>query len=275
MRRSLILVFWVALVPVGALQATAAASDRASVAPMIVCPLEPATGATCCGPPILQPRMAAIPCCAGAQIKALPICCPPNAVCATALTIASGANPSTAGQQVTISGQLSAAAGTQVTLWERLPGETAFANVGQTTATASTGSVFNQYTFVRPGGLMQTDRSWYVTAGSAQSVTLSQQVRAVVTLRARLLQSAEGSGTGAHRVAFSGHVSPSHAGERVIAQQRVGGSWRTLGRPRLNRASEYSFDATAVHTTHVEVRVVLSADQRNAWSASKVVALPA
>jgi hypothetical protein len=95
-------------------------------------------------------------------------------------TIASRPNPSTAGDEVTISGRvLFAPAGTRVVLWHRLPFQRHFTRVVSTT---TDGSGF--YSIRRKPDLVDTNRRWYVTAQGKRSRTVEQSVHTLVTLTA-------------------------------------------------------------------------------------------
>lgn len=230
---SLLLSAAVALAVLGS-GVAAAASNGAQVrntARQIVCPLESARQATtCCGPPTVPP----VSCCAAESVA-----------CSTSVTIASSRSPSTAGHSVTVSGRVSTGTvGTTVELWQELPGKS-FEQVAQTTTSGS-----GDYSFVRTA--VTTNRKWHVTTGTVSSPTVSQQVLAVVTLMR--------SG----RV----HVTPNHAGERVLIERRSGHAWKVFERPKLNRSSSA---ALALPPARFTLRAVLSADKRNARSISRVV----
>jgi hypothetical protein len=224
----------------------------------IVCPL--AHGAAvpvCCGPPVVQPD--ATPCCAANLPTAGPVCCPANAVCTVPLTISANPNPSAERDQVTISGRLLAGqAGMDVALWQELPGQTQFTTI----AHAATDTMGN-YTFTQAPVI---DRRWYVTSGSQQSTTIDQWVGARVKVTATNV-GRHGAG---RIVELSGHVAPSHAGERVLIERLVAGQWKVLARARLGPASNYRI-ARLMPRGAIELRAFLPADSRNAESASRVV----
>jgi hypothetical protein len=175
---------------------------------------------------------------------------PQPIACPLRLTIASTPNPSTAGKKVTITGRWSGTtAGTTVQLWQKLPGGTTFKEVAQTSNGAT-----GQYEFVRPA--VETSRQWYVTAGGDRSPTVVQRVRATVTLT-RLLHV---------------HVSPNHAGERVLIEQRTKHGWKVIARPRLTRSSSSQGSVpVAIGSGTVNLRAVFPGDGRNARSISPVV----
>lgn len=209
---------------------------------MIVCPLEPNSTITipCCGPPIVTAASSAFICCGTPQ----PIACP------IGLTLASSSDPSVAGQKVTLTGRWpGGTTGQTVVLWQRLPGAKQFTKVGQT----NTGSL-GDFQFVRTG--ITTNREWYVTVGSERSLTVAQQVKAVVTFSSSLLV----------------HVSPDHAGERVLIQQRMPHAWVVTLRPRLDRSSSVQIQVGG--HGGFDLRAVFPGDKRNTRSASRVLTAP-
>jgi hypothetical protein len=177
------------------------------------------------------------------------------------LTIDSKPNPSTADRQVVVSGRLLGATtvGVPVELWQALPGQTRFTQVAKTTTDAS-----GAYAITRSPRQVQTDRQWYVTAGTMRSRTMAQTVQAVVTLAAI---------AGEHGTTiFAGHVSPSHKGERIVLLLHTSQGWRTIARPLLTRASTFRVRHRLGRGTAV-LRAVLPADARNALSASALLAV--
>jgi hypothetical protein len=174
------------------------------------------------------------------------------------LTISAGPNPSNHRDQVTISGRLLAGqAGTDVALWEELPGQTQFATIAHTATDA-----MGNYTFTQTPA---TDRRWYVTSGSLQSTTIDQWVSAQVNVTASTKRRAQG-----RIVELRGNVAPSHAGERVLLERLIAGQWKVLARPRLGPASSYRI-ARLMPGGAIELRALLPADSRNAESVSRVV----
>jgi hypothetical protein len=210
----------------------AAALGAHPVSGIVICPLaSPGRTTTCCEPPTVFP----IPCCRPS------IPCPAERV-----TIAARPDPSWAGGRVRITGTvLGGRAAMVVTLWQRLPGGS-LQQVAQTT-TGATGS----YRFVRSG--VETNREWFVAASTGASATVEQRVHAVVTLSV--------AGLHAH-----GHVTPSHAGERILFEQHTAAGWRVIARPRLNRSSNYV--VTLLGRGEVDFRAVFPGDERNIRSSS-------
>jgi hypothetical protein len=120
------------------------------------------------------------------------------------------------------------------------------------------------YEIIRGAGRVQTNRQWYVTAGATRSRTLSQGVEAIVRLTAA---AAKGP-----RRTFSGHVTPSHEGERILLQRLIAHGWSTIARPRLTRTSSFGATLRLAKGTS-ELRAVLPADERNLRSASRPVSV--
>jgi hypothetical protein len=241
MRR--LLVLSVAALAIGGLTA-GSASARQRSAGMIVCPVT-ASMLPCCGPPIAEAD--AVHCCPG----------PVQSTCLPNLTIGASPDPIAAGAKVTVSGALlytaSSAAGVTVQLWQEVAGDDAFSQAGTATTDGS-----GTWSMTIPAGSVMTNRSWYATADGLRSVTVSEAVSAVVTLRA-----------GA--AALHGSVTPGHARDRVWLQRRSGGRWVTVARTRLSRHSTFSFARAGIHGT---VRVLFAADKENALSVSKQLVLP-
>jgi phospholipase C len=194
-----------------------------------------------------------------------------NALCAPALTIAASPNPSTAGLPVTISGALlDARAGNAVIgVWQRLPRQDRFERLlfARSDATGA-------YEIALARGVAQTNRQWYVSAHGLRSRTIDEHVHALVSLAADTAVPAPGD-----TVTFTGHVTPSHAGQGVLLEALLvpsgsaAGSWRTIAQPRLSGASNFAvkhvFGAGGVR----QLRVVLPADKRNLRSQSPVVSV--
>ncbi len=263
MRRSLVISLFTALIAIGGSAASGAATapraGASRTAQAIICPLSGLPIGTCCGPPVATPAAATVlPCCP------VPIgigCCPGTVACIAPMTISSQPNPSIAGSAVTITGHVSgAAAGAVVALWQELPSQHSFHKVGQASATAS-----GTYTLRLSGSKVKTDRSWYVASGGVKSFTIAQVVKAKVTVSAHVVKLSHG-----HRITLTGKIDPSHSGQRVRLEQRVGGAWRVLAHGRLNKRSRYSISHVWAHGRVIKLRISLSADKRNAASLSRV-----
>jgi phospholipase C len=179
------------------------------------------------------------------------------------VSIRSAPNPSQQSDAVTISGRLFAqhARHRAVLLWQRLPAQRRFHRI-RTVRTDASG----RYAITFAPGAVRTNRRWYVSVGGLRSRTVHQRVHASIALSASPPYAAPGE-----RVTVSGDVSPSHAGERILLEQRAGQGWRLIARPRLDRRSSFTvarrFDRAA------ELRAVLMGDDRNIRSSSSSLAI--
>jgi hypothetical protein len=150
--------------------------------------------------------------------------------------------------------------GDQATLWQRAGGGRRFSPV-QRTRISSSGS----YAFRRTA--VNTNRSWYVTAGGVRSATISQQVRL------RIEESSTGSscGRGWMSVTLAGAVFPAQPGRRLWMLGREGrGRWRVLARPRLRAGSRFTVSHRWRMPARVEVRLYFPGDRRNAAASSGI-----
>jgi hypothetical protein len=232
-----------ALAAGGAVALAAGSAPAQTRSHMIICPLEPNDAITqpCCGPPIVTAAASPAFVCCGTP---LPINCP------SGLTLSSSADPSVAGQKITLTGGWPGnTAGKRVDLFQELPGAKSFTKVAST----KTGSL-GDFKFVRKG--VETNRTWYVTSGSDRSLMVAQRVKAVVTFG--------GSG---------GRVTPNHAGERVLIERRTGGRWVVIARPLLGKSSTYSIQLRRGQLG--ELRAVFPGDKRNMRSVSGILHLVA
>ena len=291
MRRTIIPLSLLAAAAICAL-AVAGSAGAAPRAPGIVCPQpngqilpccplppQPGVGQTspdvqpiCCNATTPCCTGATMPCCTGATTPCCTpaACCPSGGCCATpcatgSLSIASSPNPSTAGGRVVISGALagSAGSGAQVVLWGKPAGHSSFQKAAQTTTDTS-----GRYTFTLARGTVMTDEAWYVSSNGVNSATLQQHVDALVAL-----SSATHAASVAQAVRLQGHVTPSHAGETVLIEQRRGGAWRLVAQAKLSRASSYSISHRFSQAGTFRLRAVLRTDTRNDQSVSSSLAL--
>ncbi len=173
------------------------------------------------------------------------------------LTVFAQPNPSEVGTPVTITGRLSSSnpGGAAVALWQRLPGATSFHRV----ATASTHSS-GRYTFVRAA---DTNRSWFTTSGGLRSSTVMEHVHAKVSLSTSNAEPIPGN-----RVRLMGKIVPSHAGDRVMLQQREGSAWKVVASERLSGQSRFSFRRSFPRSGRFTFRAALAANVRNLLSYS-------
>jgi hypothetical protein len=257
MRRFFVLLPSIALVAVAGLGAsTAHARARPS---MIPCPLVAAApGPPCCGPPIAsRPAETAVDCCPlRASGNVPPICCVGASPCS--VTISASPDPADGAQRITVSGTVfgGAPAGMAVQLWQQVAGDASFSKAASTTV-GSDGT----YSFTAPG-TVNTNRQWYVTVGALQSATLAEPVSAAVTLQVR---------TGRRSATVHGAVAPSHSGETVLLQRKLGRKWVTIARPVLSHDSRFSVRYGGGRRVKETLRAVLPADAKNMRSFSSTV----
>ena len=172
-----------------------------------------------------------------------------------------------AGEAVLIYGRLGSRQPNQlIRLYHRIAPRSSFSLIG----TARTDSAGN-YQFTRAENIVETNRSWYVRGpGFTHSRTVDERVAALVSLAA-----SSPSGTTRHAITFSGHLTPDHAGSRVLLQAERGSSddWTTLKSGVVGSGSNYQI-AYAWRTAGArDVRVVFSGDTRNTPAASDPVAI--
>ena len=176
------------------------------------------------------------------------------------LTINALPNPIDAGEGVFIYGHLNAppVGGQTIVLYHHLAGSgLGYTRVGQTT-TDSHGF----YEFTRAEDVVMTNRSWFVREAGIHQIhsrTMFERVAALVSLSASSTTAVTGQ-----PVVFTGHVDPSHAGERVVLQQQTAsGDWRGLKSVRLDGGSSYSITKSWRFEGDHTVRVLLPSDARN------------
>jgi phospholipase C len=184
-------------------------------------------------------------------------CTSRHVACASKLTITASANPLPADEPLVVAGKVKGhlIAGTPVALWQRFPTQRRYHRIDRTRADRHGSYEFTLHP--------TTDRSYYVTAAGLQSHTLHERVQAFVSL----VVSKQVADTG-DTVTFSGQVLPRHPGEFVSIQERSGGQWVRIARPRLDSHSSYSF----THVLNVGgarlLRTVFVGDERNTTSVS-------
>ncbi|HEY3726449.1 MAG TPA: hypothetical protein VGL51_04710 [Solirubrobacteraceae bacterium] len=173
-----------------------------------------------------------------------------------------------AGDPVLIYGQLKGPghADQPITLYHRI-NPRPFFTVIQRTRTDSAG----RYEFIRLRDIVQTNRSWFVRGpGSTHSRTVHERVQALISLAA-----SSPTGLTRHPIVFSGHVTPNHAGERVLLQVQKGSSddWTTVDRGRIGPGSNYSISHAWRTPGGRDVRVRFRGDRRNTAAVSDPVAI--
>jgi phospholipase C len=113
-----------------------------------------------------------------------------------------------------------------------------------------------------------TNRLWRVTVRGLRSPILSQQVEALVTLTPSTTTPNVGD-----TVTFSGHVTPSHGGERVLIEQEVAGGWQAIAVPLLDASSDYVATHAFTSAGTFTLRALLPRDPRNIESVSPTVTI--
>lgn len=185
------------------------------------------------------------------------------------LTINATPNPIEAGDGVLIYGQLNnpPVAGQTIVLYHHISGShQGFSVIGKTTT-----DTHGFYTFTRAVGIVNTNRGWFTREAGIHGVhsrTIHERVAALVSIAA----STDNAFT-RHPIVFTGHVTPNHAGERVLLQEQKGNSddWLTLKRAFLRPGSNYTIPyAWRVPGAHV-ARVLFPTDLRNTRAESDPV----
>ncbi|MFL5911276.1 MAG: hypothetical protein ACJ768_11970 [Gaiellaceae bacterium] len=180
-------------------------------------------------------------------------------------------NPVVAGDSLVIWGRLTGPnhANRAVTLWHRINPRPRFTPVQQAT-TDSNGF----YVFFRQKGIVNSNRNWYVRSVGSRSRTVHERVFSLVTLNGP----ADGSNllTGpAHRVTFSGTVSPFAVGDRVILQRQnsdaAGNAWNQIDRTRVRPGGSFTMPHTFRVPGDANIRVLVRGTRRNLPSVSNVL----
>lgn len=158
---------------------------------------------------------------------------------------------------MTISGKVtSASTPAAVYLWQQLVGQSSFTRVAQTTTDAS-----GDYTFVRGAGVVQSNGSWYTSTAGATSPAVLQHVGANVRFVSWVVAGA--------LVKLTGHVSPSHPGERIFLQRYTPGKrWDTVASSLIGPVSRFTVRHRFAHRGSVLLRAVFGGDARNIRSTS-------
>lgn len=175
-----------------------------------------------------------------------------------------------AGDPVTIFGKLTCRrhrgeAGAVVKLFHHLPDSFGFSYV-QSTRTDAHGF----YEFTRADGVVNSNRSWVVSARNTHSAAKRIRVAAQVTL------SGPPAGTQLltghpNAVTFTGTVSPEDMGARVILQRQnatTGGEWRRIDHGVVAPGGTFSIAHTFIVPGDANIRVLVRSQGRNIPSAS-------
>jgi hypothetical protein len=132
-------------------------------------------------------------------------------------------------------------------------------------------NTFGFYEFVRPDGLVETNRDWFARGPDrAHSRTIHEHVAALVTVTPNMTSADTGQ-----RVVFTGNVTPNHRFERVRLEEQNSSNdnWHTLRTALLGPGSNYSVAYSWKVPGDHDVRVVLPADARNIRSMSDAVTI--
>jgi hypothetical protein len=175
-----------------------------------------------------------------------------------ALTIHNSPQSIVAGDPVLIYGRLLGreSAHQQVVLWHRINPHAGFTIIGRTQTDSS-----GRYEFTRQNGIVQTNRSWFVTGPvHSHSLTVHEQVSPEVTLTPSATQAST-----RHPITFTGQVSPGHAGQliKIQAQKGASNNWTTIKIGHLDASSSYSIPFAWRFPGPREVRAVFPDDPRN------------
>jgi len=184
------------------------------------------------------------------------------------LTIAVAPNPIIAGDHVTIYGQLkgSGSGDQTIRLFHRVNPDRVFTPIE---ATTTNGAGF--YEFTRAEDVVLSNRSWFVRGPSnTHSRTVHERVAALVSLAAGAT-----NGITNHPLTFTGHVTPPHAGQRVLLQEQKGSSddWHTIKTGRIGPDSKFAISARFRVPNAYTVRALFPGDARNIRAASDPVAV--
>src|ERR1700722_16322265 len=182
-----------------------------------------------------------------------------------ALTIHNSPQSIVAGDPVLIYGRLLGreSANQRIVLWHRINPQTRFTVIGRARTDSS-----GRYEFTRQNGIVQTNRSWYVTGPAlSHSQTVHEQVSAEVTLTPSATEAST-----RHPITFTGQVSPGHAGQTIDLEAQRGDSnnWNTIKTARLDGSSSYSIPVAWRFPGPRNVRAVFPGDPRNTRGISAV-----
>jgi hypothetical protein len=186
------------------------------------------------------------------------------------VTINVSDNPVVAGDQLAIWGRLQGPNNGNriVTLWHRINPKPRFTPVQRVRTDAN-----GFYAIFRPTGVVNSNRNWFVRSLNARSRTIHERVLLLVTLAGP----ADGSNllTGpAHSTTFSGTVSPTDAGRRVVLQRQnadTGNRWNTIDRGRVGGDGTFSITHTFRVPGSANIRVLVPRTRRHLASPSNVL----
>jgi hypothetical protein len=176
------------------------------------------------------------------------------------LTILSSADPISYGQPVTISGVISPAANTPLTLLARARTQSKFVPVATTTSNGAA------YSFPVQTPLQST--IYEVSGGGKTSSRLFEGVKYGLTTAASASTVAQGQ-----QLTFSGTVTPGHTGNGVYLQVQApsGVGFHTVQVGKLTSGSTYSITYTPFNTGTKKFRIKIPGDPENQGVASPLM----
>jgi hypothetical protein len=186
------------------------------------------------------------------------------------LTIHALPNDIIAGEAVLIYGQLKGPdhAGQTIVLYHRIDPNAFFSVIGKTKTNAN-----GQYEFIRPDGILLTNRSWFVRGPRfTHSRTVHEHVAALLSLAA-----SSPSGLTRQPIVFSGHLMPDHIGSGVALQEQNdagdGSGWVTLERAAVGPGSNFNISHAWRVPGAYNVRVLFGGDALNDSASSDVTSV--
>lgn len=180
-------------------------------------------------------------------------------------------NPVVAGDGLTIWGRLAGPnnANRKVVLWHRINPNPQFTPV-QTVSTDANGF----YAIVRPDGVVDSNRNWYVKSQGARSRTIHERVYSLVSLSGPADGSVLQTGP-AHKVTFSGAVAPAAAGQKIVLQRQdatgSGLHWGTIDHATVQADGTYSILHTFRVPGDANIRTLVRPTRRHIASPSNVL----
>ncbi len=185
---------------------------------------------------------------------------PAVANAAPSLTINTTANPVIAGQSLLIYGQLTGLpndANKPIVLFHRIVPAARFTIIGVRRTNA-----LGYYSFVRPDGIVVSNRNWYVEGPfGLRSVTIHEKVSALVSLASNTMTANTGQ-----PVVFTGHISPYHPYQRVLLQEQnslSGNGWATIAKTFTGGGSNFMVPHRWRAPGTYTLRAVFPGDPRN------------
>jgi hypothetical protein len=179
----------------------------------------------------------------------------------------------TEGEPVVIFGRLvcrgrASAADQVVRLFHHIPSAPGFTEVQSTTTDAH-----GFYQFQRADGVVETNRIWHVRAHGAASANKGVRVAAQVTLNGPPEGTQIFTGP-AGKITFTGTVTPTDVGARVILQRQnalTGNEWHRIDSGTVEAGGSFSIIHTFLVPGDANLRVLVRSQGRNIPSPSDVL----